>query len=348
MNTDFISNLQRNGRRVLRHVYYRINVPYYETALYNHDADIQAKERAAVAAYYCEIVNMLIADGWVLDAECMHSRFDGCPELSKGDQHVYCHPQSISGNIIPEETERLGNVLTGAQTFNLYKRDEYEYVVAVKDAQDETALYHELFDNKVHYLMKQRLTTKRRNLYCKDFQALWALYEKDLAVRTTLTGGVLSTGDAGYRYVAEKYEQARRAGLIITPQDGLCRWITDKETPQPEAGVIIVNAATTLATNGQIDALYKRDDNSVLITKRTDYINGNGLLTGAPLLTISDGKHANVRPDKLWNILNSSNPIADVLSGKVDWDARKAWLSYFTDEELQLADEIEKRFRAAA
>ena len=341
------NRLQRIGRKTLRHVYYRISVPYYEEALYNHDAQIRTKERAAVAAFYCEIVNLLIADGWALDEKCMQPNYDGCPELSKDDQHVYCHPQSISGNIVPDDAERLGAVLTGAQTFEMYKCDKYEYVVVVKDAQDETLLYHQIYDGDIFWILKESFTTKRRNLYCKDFKTLWSVYS-DVQIRTTLTGGVLSTGDAGYRYVAEKYEQARRGGLIITPQDGLCRWITDKETPQPEAGVIKTNAATSLSTNRRIDALYKRDDNSVLIVYQNDYIDASGMFTGTPLLTISTGEYANVNPNKLWNILNSSNPIADVVSGKIDWECRKDWLSCFTAEELQLADEIEKRFRNAA
>lgn len=346
--SNFIKLLQINKRTVLRKVYYRINVPYYDAALYDHSADIQDKQRAAVAAYYCEIVNLLISDGWTLDENCLHPSYSGCPELRKGYQRLYCHPQSISGCIMPDDTERLGNVLLDANTFMLYKRDEYEYVVAVKDAQDETALYHEIYDNGIFWKLKERLTTKRRNLYCKDFSALWKMYSEDIAIRTTLTDGVLSSDNAGFRYLMEKYEQAKRAGLIIVPQDGLCRWITDKESCNPQADVIKVNSANTFTTNKHLTTLYKRDENKFMVVRNTDYINGFGYLTGTPVLTVSNGEYENVDPSNLFHMIYGSNSFTDMLTGNIDWETREAWLSHFTDAEKRLAVTIEYNLKDAA
>lgn len=218
-------------RPVLRNVYYRIETPEYCKSLNCTDAAVQQRARENVAAYECEIVYLLSADGWTLKPECMHPRHYGCPELSKGNQHLYCHPQSISGNVDADNIEHIETLLKGARTFSHYNTDQYEFVIVTANDADETALYHEEYDAKIFGLIQKYFTTKRRNLYKKTFQALWALY-KHVAIRTTRHAGVLTSSDPGYKYVCLKYQQALAAGLIITAPNDLARWITKKEKPQ--------------------------------------------------------------------------------------------------------------------
>jgi hypothetical protein len=86
------------GRRTLRNVYYRVDVPHYCDSLYNHTEEARRKASEAVTAYYSEIVGLLEADGWTLQGSYGNGT---APTMTKDGQELYCHPQEISGNVLP-------------------------------------------------------------------------------------------------------------------------------------------------------------------------------------------------------------------------------------------------------
>lgn len=221
--------MQYRGRDVLRNVYFRIDIPAYVNALNCHTEDAQEKERVAVAAFDQEIVAVLQRDGWALKDGCRWGKDKtGCPEMQKGAQTLYCHPQSISGHVLSSDVERLETLFRGCTSFGYRWTDQYEFVVVTTSDEDETALYAEEYGPSVRKYIQDAFTTPRRNLYKRDFHELWRLYEK-LYIRTTRVHGVLSSDNPGYRWIGKQYEDAVAAGLIVVPQDGLARWLNKTE-----------------------------------------------------------------------------------------------------------------------
>lgn len=85
--------------------------------------------------------------------------------------------------------------------------------------------------------------------------------------------------------------------------------------------------------NKDIDILASNGESYVV--NRKDYHN-NGVFDGYPLYV--GGKH-------LFRLLGGSHSLSDILSGKVDWNARIEWLNCFTEEEIIEAIHVEKTFK---
>lgn len=86
--------------------------------------------------------------------------------------------------------------------------------------------------------------------------------------------------------------------------------------------------------NKDIDILASNGES--YIVNRKDYHN-DGIFDGYPLYI--GGSH-------LFRLLGGSHSLSDILSGKVDWSARKEWLNCFTEEEIKEAINVEKTFRS--
>jgi hypothetical protein len=74
----------------------------------------------------------------------------------------------------------------------------------------------------------------------------------------------------------------------------------------------------------------------------------NGVYQGRPVFVIRPGELPNVRPEKLFNMLNGNGTFADKLAGVIDWESRAEWLAYFTEEEKRAAVAIEKHLQTLA
>lgn len=86
--------------------------------------------------------------------------------------------------------------------------------------------------------------------------------------------------------------------------------------------------------NKEIDILASNGES--YIVNRKEYHN-NGTFKGVSLYV--GGIH-------LFKLLGGSHSLSDILSGKVDWSARKEWLNCFTEEEIKEAINVEKTFRS--
>ena len=127
------------------------------------------------------------------------------------------------------------------------------------------------------------------------------------------------------------------------------------EDAQPqENGVIIcrVNSAASISAGARrFDALLSdRPDvpgwnNAVLLIVRREEYNNKGVFKGVPVFVIRPAELPNVRPEKLFNMLNGNGTFADKLAGVIDWDSRADWLACFTDEEKRAAVAIEKHLQ---
>lgn len=102
-------------------VYYRIDVPYYVDSICTHNAEINEMAEIAVCEFYKEITTILQADGWTNEPH----KYNRVPEMVKGNQRLYCHPQNISGSVKAADIERLFNLFLTAKTFTTNGADDY-------------------------------------------------------------------------------------------------------------------------------------------------------------------------------------------------------------------------------
>lgn len=124
-----------------------------------------------------------------------------------------------------------------------------------------------------------------------------------------------------------------------------------------ENGVILcrVNSAASISAGARrFDALLSdRPDvpgwnNAVLLIVRRENYNNKGVFQGVPVFVIRPAELPNVRPCKLFDMLNGNGTFADKLAGLIDWESRADWLACFTDEEKRAAVQIEKHLQTLA
>ena len=216
------ADVKAEGCEVVRHIYYRIDCPDYEAG---HDID----------AFYSEVVKLLEAEGWHVEGDWQGAH---CPTMRKGAQSLYCHPQSLSGEVSPVECDRIGQVLMTGETFLLRGIDDYGRIFLTASEEQERDLYRQNYQDGLTDVLREVLTTKRSNLYRDKGDALGNAYR-----RTAIENIRTDMEDKGSNYyywrkavtefVDSEYDRLLQAGYIkeATGQNGraLCRWISKKE-----------------------------------------------------------------------------------------------------------------------
>ena len=216
------ADVKAEGCEVVRHIYYRIDCPDYEAG---HDID----------AFYSEVVKLLEAEGWHAEGDWQGAH---CPTMRKGAQSLYCHPQSLSGEVSPVECDRIGQVLMTGETFRLRGIDDYGRIFLTASEEQERDLYRQNYQDGLADVLREVLTTKRSNLYRDKGDALGNAYR-----RTAIENIRTDMEDKGSNYyywrkavtefVDSEYNRLLEAGYIkeAKGQNGrtLARWINKKE-----------------------------------------------------------------------------------------------------------------------
>lgn len=230
-------NPQRGfGREVLRNVYYRIEVDYYTYTLANYGGrcEKEAKQGRENATKFCyEIVEILQKAGWKLATEEWRDRQSGaCPQLTKGNQKLYCHPQNISGCVSADEVEAVAQLFTQAKTFRHYKTDIYRDVIVTTSTADEMELYHQTHDATVMDVLKELTTTKRSNLYKNEVSVWHSLFNR-IKIKTERAGKIYSFDNVEQTYASEVIQKAKADGWLVSAKGcrgaDIIRWINKKE-----------------------------------------------------------------------------------------------------------------------
>ena len=231
-----------NGRQILADVHFRIEIPAYVRALNDYSQESREAERAAVTAFDNEVVQLLLADGWTLRKE--NCGYGSCPEVKKGAQYLYCHPQDISGEVEEENIGRMETTFRNMQSCKYRCTDNYGDVVVTTSEEDERQLYLDTYSNtQVTEVFKEMATTKRKNLY-KD---KWSV-KRSVAYRLAIANRRIDLNEIGtgfYRerkplvdFVKEHYDTLLKVGLIkeSTGRDDmpLCRWVNKVEQREIE------------------------------------------------------------------------------------------------------------------
>ena len=219
------------GREVLRNVYYRIEVPYYTYTFCHYSQDTEKEEkmgRENAKKFMYEAVEILQAAGWTLvDNKWQQEHTGDCPQLTKGNQWLYCHPQNISGCVAADEVDAIGRLFAQAKTFKHYKTDDYRDVIVTTSTEDEMQLYHQTHDGTARKVLEELTTTKRRNLYKNETDVWYALYRR-LLIDTERAGEIYNFDHVEYDYANEVIEKAKADGWLITAKGRndtkLIRW----------------------------------------------------------------------------------------------------------------------------
>jgi len=222
------------GREVLREVYYRIKVPYYTyTFGYTKDEEkVQMGEKNTKKFMY-EVVNILQAAGWTLvNTEWQKEHSGSCPQLTKNNQRLYCHPQNISGEIKADEVDAIAQLFTEAKTFKHYNTDNYRDIIVTTNTDDELLLYHQMRDSVARKVLEELTTTKRRNLYKSEGSIEYRLVER-IRIDTKRAGKIYNFDKVEYAYANEIIEKAKADGWLVTAKGRnnmpLVRWANKAE-----------------------------------------------------------------------------------------------------------------------
>ena len=227
-----------HGREVLADVHFRTQVRAYSRQVYG-DYSQEAHEAAekALTAFYSEVVELLKGEGWTLLNE-NYEQWQSCPEMAKGAQYLYVHPDSISGEVNPADIDALEAKFKALTACEYRGTDNYGDIILTRSEADERMLYRETYTEGIAATIKECTTTKRSNLYKDRGDALGCIRNR-IAIqnkRTDLTGhgtGYYRERKAVAGFVQEEYDRLLQAGYIkeATGQNGrtICRWINKKE-----------------------------------------------------------------------------------------------------------------------
>ena len=167
-------------------------------------------------------------------------------------------------------------------------------------------------------------------------------------------GVIIAVSSSEYEQISEDFRRDRRAVLA--------RYRGGEDLPafedaQPDTNGVVtcrIKAAAGITAGARLfDALLStRDVNGwgpcVLLITYRKYYDNNGKFSGVPVFVIRPDDLPNMRPEKLFNMLNGNGTFADKLAGVIDWETRLSWLEAFTDEEKRAAVLIEKHLQTLA
>ena len=230
------------GRKILADVHFRIEIPAYTNIFHDSSKDAVDAEKKAVTAFDNEVVQLLTAKGWSLSNENYGP--GECPQLTKGPQYLYCHPQDISGEVDVEDIEVLEIAFRGMQSCKYRCTDSYGDVIVTTSEEDERKLYENTYSNaQVTEAFVVMATTKRKNLYKRKWDVMRGV-AKRLAIANRRTD-LNEIGTGYYRerrpltdFVEQHYCWRLNAGLIKEAEGRndmpLCRWANKAEQKEIE------------------------------------------------------------------------------------------------------------------
>ena len=216
------ANVNGEGYEVVRHIYYRIDCPDYEAG-------------RTLDAFYSEVVKLLESEGWHCEGDWQGAH---CPTMRKGAQSLYCHPQSLSGEVSPKECDRIGQLLMTAKTFRLRGIDDYGRIFLTTSDENERELYRQNYQDGLADMLRELLTTKRSNLFKDKGDVLGTAYRRT-AIENIRTD--MEDGGVNYYYwrkavtelVNGEYDRLLQAGYIKEAKGQndrtLARWINKRE-----------------------------------------------------------------------------------------------------------------------
>ena len=236
-----VKKYETNGRQKLADVHFRINIPAYVRALNDYSREAREAEKKAVSAFDNEVVALLQADGWMLRK--LNYGPGSCPQLKKGAQYLYCHPQDISGEVNADDIDRLETMFRNMQSCKYRWTDNYGDVLVTTSEEDERKMYREYYPAGLATTLKDLLTTKRKNLYKDKGSVEHAACNRICIANRRTDLDEIGTGSPHVRrplvdFVVSEWERLKALGYIRETNGAngrqLARWANKAEQREIE------------------------------------------------------------------------------------------------------------------
>lgn len=184
---------------------------YFRLSRNGYDGRSGWQDETFAKRFNDEIIGLFRKDGWAHTNAAKRAKYGGCPEIQKGLQELYIHPQAASGIVIAEDIPRIEAMLAGAQTFCHHHTDIYEDYVLMQD--DEYLRHLESQRDVIVKDILERFKTKRRNLYFCGLNALGDIYAK---YRVKRVGAQDKRRDLEAVFVFDVFRELLEQGMIRT------------------------------------------------------------------------------------------------------------------------------------
>ena len=180
-------------------VYFRVETPSYYQPTGLGFATPQDRER-----FHEEVKRCLEAGGWIIEENV---------DASKGKEHLYIHPQEISGTVLKSEVAATAMLLAENETFSLRWVDLYETVYDFTD--DEYGAELEKRKGEIRKLLLTVGATKRRDLYHAAASVTESVVARVRLLRVGITDGCGYRADLTDRYVAGVMDELAEQGYMV-------------------------------------------------------------------------------------------------------------------------------------
>ena len=152
------SNIER-----LRKITFIICVPFYACTYKEKGTKRAEKGYQNRDKFFAEIVSILQADGWTLTTmgETLDCGKSTCPELTKGNEHIYCHPEELTGEV--QDEKAFAEILKGAASFRIVKKEAGDIYVCA-DNEEGKQLYRDAYRDRIDEVIRDVVYLKT-NIY---------------------------------------------------------------------------------------------------------------------------------------------------------------------------------------
>lgn len=152
-----------NNIERLRKITFIICVPFYACTYKEKGTKRAEKGYLNRDKFFAEIVSILQADGWTLTTmgETLDCGKSTCPELTKGNEHIYCHPEELTGEV--QDEKAFAEILKGAASFRIVKKEAGDIYVCA-DNDEGKQLYRDTYRDCIDEVIRDVVYLKT-NIY---------------------------------------------------------------------------------------------------------------------------------------------------------------------------------------
>lgn len=227
-----------NNIERLRKITFIICVPFYACTYKEKGTKRAEKGYQNRDKLFAEIVSILQADGWTLTTmgETLDCGKSTCPELAKGNEHIYCHPEELTGEV--QDEKAFAEMLKGAASFRIVKKEARDIYVCA-DNEDGKQLYRDTYRDQIDEVIRDVVYLKT-NIYGGrkgdwiDLDSATRIVGERIFIATKSNNDEYNSATVLREYVTEELCRLQDAGRIeaTTNQHGqtVIKW-TDERMP---------------------------------------------------------------------------------------------------------------------
>lgn len=231
------TTVNNNNIERLRKITFIICVPFYACTYKEKGTKRAEKGYQNRDKFFAEIVSILQADGWTLTTmgETLDCGKITCPELTKGNEHIYCHPEELTGEI--QDEKAFAEILKGAASFRIVKKEAGDIYVCA-DNEEGKQLYRDTYRDCIDEVIRDVVYLKT-NIYGGrkgdwiDLDSATRIIGERIFIATKSNNDEYNSVTVLREYVTEELCRLQDAGRIeaTTNQHGqtIIKWTGEQE-----------------------------------------------------------------------------------------------------------------------